>query len=62
MLKDKQAIKRTQEFTWFTAEGYVYRVAGNFTMMEKIIKDFYNVETLIKLFNSQSQKTSEERL
>jgi hypothetical protein len=43
MLKDKQAIKRTQEFTWFTAEGYVYRVAGNFTMMEKIIKETFTM-------------------
>jgi hypothetical protein len=43
MLKDKQAMERTQEFTWFTAEGYVHRVAANFIMMEKIIQKTFTM-------------------
>jgi hypothetical protein len=44
MLKDKQAMERTQEFTWFTAEGYVHRVAANFIIMEKIIHKTFTMQ------------------
>jgi transposase len=50
---NKKSQKNTK-FTWFTAKSYIHRVATNFTMIEKNNTiDFYNFETLIKLFNSQ---------
>jgi transposase len=38
---EKKINKQSQKnirFTWFTAKGYVHRVAANFSMMEKIIQ------------------------
>jgi hypothetical protein len=38
----RQSEKNTR-FTWFTAKSYVYRVATDFTMIEKIVQGTFTI-------------------
>jgi len=35
--------QKNTKFTWFTSKGYVYRVAADFTIMEKIIQETFTI-------------------